>query len=387
MHKKIKTLKCNQCGAAFKDKKAFADHLLEHKGILSYKCNVCDERYPDEESLKQHTLLHTEEIKFVCNLCDQQFSDKFQLSKHYLIHTERDKSEVTVEKYHQLVHQFVMSDNDANDEAAADDDHYVGDDHTPGEPSFDEDSTQATSGSKILNNEGVVGNSSYYQQVNNYLYFNENQQPIYQHNNQYNQSTVTQTYDGFVMTMNQNGHQGTSISISALPLSNTSNNIQTYQPAETKQYENQAINKSSDGDFVTPSSVARYDCSVCKKKYRHKKQLIHHFQQSHSNYYPGGQTGDYSEVICCDICNKVFSSKSSLEEHKEQHHSSAKQTSPSSPRQSKAKKNFIKQKIVLRKGQQFKCNRCSLNVWSIVSTNRLIRRGEQWNTVQTPKEK
>ncbi|KAI5707150.1 hypothetical protein M8J75_015002 [Diaphorina citri] len=394
LHSQDRKFECEICHLRFQKKYLLRYHLNVHNNVKDYQCQLCGLQFETMIKLRDHYCHHVEHAEYLatimkiyqCHHCSKLFVRRTNCVKHVRSHMnlprrpkgprpnnqqnlkEEDENEdltkpnigrvvrtasnnrvVDVDEYD----HFLSKNNSAgaNDE---DDDLYMGgDDH-----SYDEDSTQATSDSKNFNNQQGSG-GNYYQQFNNYYCnksgegANENQQQMYQQNNQYNQSGNNQNYDGFNnMMVNQNGNQAPSqtgqIPISSLPFANTSNNIQAYGPVEIEHHDIEDLiitSKPRDDD----SNPAPFHCYVCKKKYRHKKQLVRHFQVNHTN--------DYDRVIC-DICNKEFTHKSSLVEHKLLHLPPKHECPVCQKRFNR--KYSLKRHMLLHKGERpFHCTQCS----------------------------
>lgn len=232
--------------------------------------------------------------------------------------------------------------------AGAGDDDYMGDDH-----SYDDDDS-AHVDSKDFNNQA----NTYYSQFGNYYCninksgadINPNRNQAYQHSNQYTVGNQNyNNYNGMSMAHNGNIATGNSgqIPISSLPFANQTNNIQAYGPVEIEHHDikDLVITSKPRDDEANP---APFHCYVCKKKYRHKKQLVRHFQVNHTN--------DYDRVIC-DICNKEFTHKSSLVEHRLLHLPPKHECPVCQKRFNR--KYSLKRHTLLHKGEKpFHCNQC-----------------------------
>lgn len=396
LHSEDRKFECEICHLRFQKKYLLRYHLNVHNNVKDYQCQLCGLQFETMIKLRDHYCHHVESAEYLatimkiyqCHHCHKLFVRRTNCVKHVRSHMNlprrpkgpRPKSDrpeveeveeqrpnpnrviiqpprgknqnrmVDVNQYDHFLskNNSARGNHQAQEEEEDDDAHFLEDDH-----SYDEDSSHAPT-SKNFNNH--VGN--YYQSsaFNNY-YCNKSEgnenQAMYDQNSQYQSQSSggAQNYDGNFDMMIQSGSGGAQtgqIPISALPFANVSNNIQAYGPVEIEHHDIEDLvitSKPRDDD----SNPAPFHCYVCKKKYRHKKQLVRHFQVNHTN--------DYDRVVC-DICNKEFTHKSSLVEHKLLHLPPKHECPVCQKRFNR--KYSLKRHMLLHKGEKpFHCNMCS----------------------------
>lgn len=371
LHSEDRKFECEICHLRFQKKYLLRYHLNVHNNVKDYQCQLCGLQFETMIKLRDHYCHHTEHADYLatfmkiyqCHHCDKLFVRRTNCVKHTRSHMNiprrpkgsRLKSEqredddemeqkpnpnrVALTKNEDInkYDHFLMDKNSArNIQNEYDDgDHYLGEDNTYG----DDDSQDSNHA------------SNYYQSFNNYNSSksggNENQQ--YGQNSQYQNQNGggTQNYDSYGNVIAQSTTQTGQIPISALPFANVPNNIQAYGPVEIEHHDIEDLvitSKPRDDD----NNPAPFHCYVCKKKYRHKKQLVRHFQVNHTN--------DYDRVVC-DICNKEFTHKSSLVEHKLLHLPPKHECPVCQKRFNR--KYSLKRHMLLHKGERpFRCNLC-----------------------------
>ena len=91
--KKLKTVVCEDCGAAFETVtllKEHKSHVHTSESEKPFACSICPFRYTTSTQLKNHENKHlgiTEEKKYVCSKCSYKAKSKTDLTKHERIHT------------------------------------------------------------------------------------------------------------------------------------------------------------------------------------------------------------------------------------------------------------------------------------------------------------
>uniref|UniRef100_A0A3B4ZQE2 C2H2-type domain-containing protein n=1 Tax=Stegastes partitus TaxID=144197 RepID=A0A3B4ZQE2_9TELE len=82
-----KSVKCEFCEKAFKDKYQLKKHHRIHTGEKPYVCQICGESFGYSKSLKVHMTIHTGEKPYSCEICGKHFSLSCNLSRHMRTHT------------------------------------------------------------------------------------------------------------------------------------------------------------------------------------------------------------------------------------------------------------------------------------------------------------
>lgn len=79
-----KRLTCADCGAKFRKKHCYNEHLSMHAGISMYKCEVCQVECPTLRLLKKHQLSHEKKKTYACKAsgCTKVFDKWSKLAKH-----------------------------------------------------------------------------------------------------------------------------------------------------------------------------------------------------------------------------------------------------------------------------------------------------------------
>ncbi|OXA40220.1 hypothetical protein Fcan01_24871 [Folsomia candida] len=86
-----KPFKCDQCGKGFISKSHYEYHLRTHTGERpSHVCIHCGKIYQHKDTLDAHMRTHSDVRPFACDQCTAAFHDKRDLKRHLLTHTEID---------------------------------------------------------------------------------------------------------------------------------------------------------------------------------------------------------------------------------------------------------------------------------------------------------
>ncbi|XP_021966103.1 zinc finger protein 558 [Folsomia candida] len=93
-HTGIKSHKCDQCDAAFLDKRALTSHLQTHSDLRPYPCPPCEQAFKNKEYVVGHVKrIHTPgyvvPTPHKCPQCGKSFQTPFFMRAHVLqAHTE-----------------------------------------------------------------------------------------------------------------------------------------------------------------------------------------------------------------------------------------------------------------------------------------------------------
>ncbi|XP_008304278.1 zinc finger and SCAN domain-containing protein 2-like, partial [Stegastes partitus] len=83
-----KSLTCEVCGKAFKNKYYMKKHYISHTDEKPFSCKTCGKNFSQGGDLKVHTRTHTGEKPYVCNTCGKRFSNTSKHKRHTAIHKE-----------------------------------------------------------------------------------------------------------------------------------------------------------------------------------------------------------------------------------------------------------------------------------------------------------
>ncbi|XP_030608716.1 zinc finger protein 227-like [Archocentrus centrarchus] len=82
-----KSLTCNFCGKAFKNKYNMNQHHRIHTGEKPFSCETCGKSFYVSSSLKSHKATHTGEKPYSCKTCGKGFTQRGSLTIHMRTHT------------------------------------------------------------------------------------------------------------------------------------------------------------------------------------------------------------------------------------------------------------------------------------------------------------
>ena len=71
------------CGATFKSKSGYQQHMKRHLGIFKYHCPYCQKGLGSSEYVKEHLRIHHTGLHgYHCNKCRQEFPNVSKLRIH-----------------------------------------------------------------------------------------------------------------------------------------------------------------------------------------------------------------------------------------------------------------------------------------------------------------
>ncbi|XP_043266667.1 zinc finger protein 728-like isoform X2 [Venturia canescens] len=105
-----KRLTCADCGAKFRKKHCYNEHLSMHAGISMYKCEVCQVECPTLRLLKKHQLSHNKKKTYACKApdCTKVFDKWSLLAKHVETDHQFGMSEKGYEKAKGIIEEWFL---------------------------------------------------------------------------------------------------------------------------------------------------------------------------------------------------------------------------------------------------------------------------------------